>query len=599
MKLGTRNTTFTRMMLTFIGLGLLPMLLLSVMFLERYSRYLENTTISNYSQITSYFARNVGDLFDTVDEGMSALYDYETDDGRSLAEVLKDDTLSQSDRAVCVMEVFQDVAARSKYSSSQRLVDYRGNIYSMYSDQSKIMRKDAKSFYTSSNIMGADVRSLKILRTMEESNICVNSDDFIFNMVRNFMDTSSTGRAKNEVLGTLFVDVNVQEIEDQVQNMNLEEGRFYVYNVKEQNYIYSQNPNDYINGADPLDVYAADIQGKRGSFRHQTSWIFFEQIGHTEEYAVLKISDRYITGTFLKNSILFLLILLFSGGVLTVLYMLFSRWMNEPVRQIKAAMEEVENGNLDVQVDIRTKDEMAYVADGFNKMVQELQSYIDEVYVARICQKDAELNALKMQIQPHYLYNTLDVIRMTALEENDGKTAELLEALARHLRYVMGQQADRVPLRKELQFMWDYAAIIKVRYEDRIRIEIAAKKADMDLVIPKLILQPIVENSIKHGLREKEGPGNVVIHVERKADVLEIVVMDNGVGMEEEQVRRMQEVLERPEIGYTGEDGIVSVGMKNVYDRIKLNCGREYGFSIQSVKGMGTIVTYCLPIWEE
>ena len=341
------------------------------------------------------------------------------------------------------------------------------------------------------------------------------------------------------------------------------------------------------------------ITGSRGLFKEQSHWIFYEQIGQTPEYAVLKINDRYISGAFMKNGILFLMILLFSGGVLTVLYMLFSRWMNAPVRQIKAAMEAVENGNLDVQVDIRTKDEMAYVAEGFNKMVKELQSYIDQVYVARICQKDAELNALKMQIQPHYLYNTLDVIRMTALAEQDEKTAGLLEALARHLRYVMGRQQDRVPLKQELQFMWDYASIIKVRYEDRIKIEIAVEKKDMDLRIPKLILQPIVENCIKHGLREKEGTGHVVIHVERKADFLEIVVMDDGVGMKEEQVVKMQEVLDHPKIGYTGDDGIISVGMKNVYDRIKLNCGREYGFTIQSVEGMGTIVTYCLPIWEE
>ncbi|MEI3340229.1 MAG: ATP-binding protein [Eubacterium sp.] len=108
----------------------------------------------------------------------------------------------------------------------------------------------------------------------------------------------------------------------------------------------------------------------------------------------------------------------------------------------------------------------------------------------------------------------------------------------------------------------------------------------------------MVENAIRHGLREKEGNGTVAITVTRKTEYLEIVVMDDGVGMEEEQVRRMQEVLDYPQPGYVG-DGDVSVGMKNVYDRAKLNCEKEYGFTISSVKGMGTIVTYRLPIWEE
>ncbi len=599
MKRVIQNTTFTKMMFTFIGLGLVPMLLLSMMFLERYSRYLENTAVSNYSQITRYFSKNVDAILDSADEAMLGLYEYETDEEKSLADVLKDDSLSQSDRAACVTEMFQEVVARSPYISSLRFVDQRGTIYSMYKDQSKIMRKDAKAFYTSSKVMEGDVRSLRILRTMDESDICINTEDFIFHMVRCYMDTSSTAKARKEVLGTLFLNINVTVIAEQMAEMETQEGRFYVYDPKEHCYLYSQDQADYLNGADPLALEASMITGSRGLFKEQSHWIFYEQIGQSPEYAVLKIDDRYISGAFMKNGILFLMILLFSGGVLTVLYMLFSRWMNAPVRQIKAAMEAVENGNLDVQVDIRTKDEMAYVAEGFNKMVKELQSYIDQVYVARICQKDAELNALKMQIQPHYLYNTLDVIRMTALAEQDEKTAGLLEALARHLRYVMGRQQDRVPLKQELQFMWDYASIIKVRYEDRIKIEIAVEKKDMDLRIPKLILQPIVENCIKHGLREKEGTGHVVIHVERKADFLEIVVMDDGVGMKEEQVVKMQEVLDHPKIGYTGDDGIISVGMKNVYDRIKLNCGREYGFTIQSVEGMGTIVTYCLPIWEE
>lgn len=110
-------------------------------------------------------------------------------------------------------------------------------------------------------------------------------------------------------------------------------------------------------------------------------------------------------------------ILLFSCVVLITLYIMFSNRMSAPIRKVREAMKEVEGGQMDVHLDINTHDEMEIIADGFNKMVEKLQDYINQVYVAQICQKDAELNALKMQIQPHYLYNTLDVIRMTALDQ--------------------------------------------------------------------------------------------------------------------------------------------------------------------------------------
>lgn len=250
-------------------------------------------------------------------------------------------------------------------------------------------------------------------------------------------------------------------------------------------------------------------------------------------------------------------------------------------------------------MDLNTRDEMGYIADGFNQMTEHLRDYIQQVYMAWISRQDAELNALKMQIQPHYMYNTLDAIRMTALNQNDRRTAELLESLAHQLRYVIGNQSDRVYLREELDAIREYFMLMRDRYENRISLTIYMADKEGDLVVPKLILQPVVENAIRHGLREKTGNGSVGIRVERKTDFLEIVVMDDGVGMTEEQVSQMQKTLENPEIGVVDREGRISVGMKNVYDRIKLNCGAEYGFTIHSVRGMGTSVTFQLPVWEE
>lgn len=593
-------TTFSKLTVAYIFFGVIPLFVLGMLFFVRFSANIRETMIRNYAQINGYFARNVEDIIESADDAMGTLYDYETEDGDTLAAVLKDDSLSEGERAVHVVDALNQTMSQSSYIASTRFADYRGQIYSVYYNQEKTLRNDAES-YTRMGLISADkMRDLRILGTTEESNICVNSDDFIFVLVRNYMDTTSMDRAYNTPLGILFVDMNVDVIGDLVQKVGLDKGNIYVCNPTDGNYLYSSNQKDYLDGRNPLgENVMSHLTGTEGYEKIDDNWVFYRQIRNTDEYAVLTVNDAEAMGYYFSNRTMMAVILLFSCVVLITLYIMFSNRMSAPIRKVREAMKEVEGGQMDVHLDINTHDEMEIIADGFNKMVEKLQDYINQVYVAQICQKDAELNALKMQIQPHYLYNTLDVIRMTALDQEDEKTAELLECLAHQLRYVMGEHNERIRLRDELQMLREYFVIMKVRYEGRINLHIQISNEDLDLYILKMLLQPVVENAIKHGLREKSGEGSVAIRVSRNEDILEIVVMDDGIGMEENQVRQMQEILDVPEIGYIGEDGHVSIGMKNVYDRIKLNCGKEYGFRVESVKGVGTIVSYRLPIWEE
>lgn len=593
-------TTFSKLTVAYIFFGVIPLFVLGMLFFVRFSANIRETMIRNYAQINGYFARNVEDIIESADDAMGTLYDYETEDGDTLAAVLKDDSLSEGERAVHVVDALNQTMSQSSYIASTRFADYRGQIYSVYYNQEKTLRNDAES-YTRMGLISADkMRDLRILGTTEESNICVNSDDFIFVLVRNYMDTTSMDRAYNTPLGILFVDMNVDVIGDLVQKVGLDKGNIYVCNPTDGNYLYSSNQKDYLDGRNPLgENVMSHLTGTEGYGKIDDNWVFYRQIRNTDEYAVLTVNDAEAMGYYFSNRTMMAVILLFSCVVLITLYIMFSNRMSAPIRKVREAMKEVEGGQMDVHLDINTHDEMDIIADGFNKMVEKLQHYINQVYVAQICQKDAELNALKMQIQPHYLYNTLDVIRMTALDQEDEKTAELLECLAHQLRYVMGEHNERIRLQDELQMLREYFVIMKVRYEGRINLHIQISNEDLDLYILKMLLQPVVENAIKHGLREKSGEGSVAIRVSRNEDILEIVVMDDGIGMEENQVRQMQEILDVPEIGYIGEDGHVSIGMKNVYDRIKLNCGKEYGFRVESVKGMGTIVSYRLPIWEE
>ena len=181
------------------------------------------------------------------------------------------------------------------------------------------------------------------------------------------------------------------------------------------------------------------------------------------------------------------LALVISVAIIIALSLIFSGRISTPARELKRAMEAVRSGNLDTRISIRTGDEMEYLGEGFNEMVEQLSDTIQQVYLAQICQRDAELNALKMQIKPHYLYNTLDVIRMSALEQNDTKTARLIESLSKQLRYITDNHSERVTLREELDSLREYSVLIESRYEGRIKMKIEASNDDLDLYLQKLL----------------------------------------------------------------------------------------------------------------
>lgn len=308
----------------------------------------------------------------------------------------------------------------------------------------------------------------------------------------------------------------------------------------------------------------------------------------------LELYDSY------RSSQIFLLAMLCAAaGLVLALSLGVSVGISKPARDLKQAMGAVQKGDLNVRVDIHSGDELEYLGEGFNRMVEQLDDVIQEVYVAEICQRDAELNALKMQIQPHYLYNTLDVIRMSALDGGDSKTARLIESLSHQLRYVIGDHRDRVSLRQELDNVQEYGVLIAARYEGQIGVSIEAADSDLDLLVPKLLLQPFVENAVKHGLRDRPEGGTVLIEVVRLEDALQILVLNDGAPIEPERLEHIQNFLDRAAVGEQDGDGIVSVGMKNTYDRIKLNCGPAYGFTMDSGGSMGTIVTIRLPIWRD
>jgi two-component system sensor histidine kinase YesM len=260
-----------------------------------------------------------------------------------------------------------------------------------------------------------------------------------------------------------------------------------------------------------------------------------------------------------------------------------------PIHTLIATMREVEEGDLEVEVDVRSNSELGSLGRSFNRMTARLRTLIDEVYTSQIVRKEAELKALQAQINPHFLYNTLGVIYWTAKVEHAPKTAEVVQALARLFKLGLNQGNEMTTVARELEHLENYLVIQRVRFEVPPEVSIDVDADLLGCLTPKLVLQPLVENAFVHALAGLDRPGSIRIAgrlVPRDATALMVfTVEDNGVGME---AQRVSQVL-------SGVAASETYGLKNVNEVIRLTFGAEYGLAIESTPGSGTKVTVRMP----
>lgn len=278
------------------------------------------------------------------------------------------------------------------------------------------------------------------------------------------------------------------------------------------------------------------------------------------------------------------------------LYLIIYRVINKRVHVLLLSMEQLQKGRFDLKIPVKSKDEIGIISQAFNEMCEKLNVYVAQVYAAEIQRKNAELNALQTQIDPHFLYNTLDSIRTRALKENAKDTAEMIVLLGELFRWNSRTKDKFIQLEMELEYIETYLKLQKYRYDDQMEVEIKVEDECLDDYVPKLILQPLVENVIKHAFVERTGKGIIGITVKEKENIrLEITVFDNGIGIKEEKLREMNEQLKQQ----IDQDDFNSIGLQNVQARIRLLYGEPYGLQINSIDGMGTAVKVILPVLKE
>ncbi|NHN35390.1 sensor histidine kinase [Paenibacillus agricola] len=316
------------------------------------------------------------------------------------------------------------------------------------------------------------------------------------------------------------------------------------------------------------------------------------------------LNDWKIVGVFPETSVIeeinksrefFLYLTLANFLAPTLLILLISRSLHTRLITLLKHMKKVKNQNFELIVSNRHNDEVGQLTEEFNRMTMKIKLLIEDVYVAGIQKqnlelqrKQAQLNALQSQINPHFLFNALETIRMRSLIKNETETAKIIKNMAKIFRKSLTWGKDWVTIEEEMDLIMCFLEIQKYRFGDKLAFDIHVEQEAYRYKIPKMCFLPFVENASIHGLESIQGKGLVELHIHHSNEMLTFLLRDNGIGIPQDKLNGILSHLQDEDIGE-------SIGIKNVFIRLKLYYGDNFQFTIESIAGTGTAVRISIP----
>lgn len=406
-------------------------------------------------------------------------------------------------------------------------------------------------------------------------------------------------RGGNVQSGVLLVDINFSGIEQICKGVSFSNGRGYLYLIDGSGEIiyHPRQQLLYAELQEENNLAAAGYSDGTHTevFQSQRRQVTVKTVGYTgwKLVGVVPVEtfrDNY-SQTLFAVSLVF-----FSIFLLVFVNLRLSEWITAPMRQLDLAVKEQEKGAESVDFHVNGPYEVEHLSRSVQSMVSTMRRLMEDIRQHEEEKRRSELDVLQSQINPHFLYNTLDsVVWMT----ENGRTQEaivMLTALARFFRISLSNGRSIIPVADELEHARNYLTIQKMRYKNRFSADIFAEPGVGALYTSKLIVQPILENAIYHGMEYADGEGEIHIRAFRAGEDVVIEVEDNGPGMPEEVVEQLLKPSQEGAVPRAKGSGI---GLRNVHTRIRLTFGPAYGLSIRSEPDRGTLVRICLPALEQ
>jgi len=401
---------------------------------------------------------------------------------------------------------------------------------------------------------------------------------------------------KNKKIGFINGAVNLEKISEIASSIDVYNGFSWIMNKDMDIYSISKDilTNKYISAEELNKIIKKSKEINSGTISlkniyNKDATLFFSSIPYTEDWILCTIiENNYIhaqTNNIINLVIILGIILLFFSILLAII---ISGTLVKPIYKLKNHMVEVSNGNLDSYYETKNNDEISILGKVFNQMLMDIKKLINQVYKVQTQKRNAELRVLQSQINPHFLYNTLDTIQWKALEYKAFDVADMINSLSIFFRISLSDGKEFITISDEIEHVRNYLEIQKTRYKDKISYSINLNESISQNLVPKMIIQPLVENSIYHGLKLKKQKGIININVLSENDYIIIEVIDNGIGMDHKMLATTKDNL------YNSIES-EHYGLYNINERLKLTFKDKYNIDIDSEFGKGTKVLLKIP----
>lgn len=431
---------------------------------------------------------------------------------------------------------------------------------------------------------------IQLISVVTGRNIVTNrsySIDDVFSLAKAVQDPET-----GEVLGVILLDIRHDIIQSSINGVTIGEKGFVFVMDQEDNIVYTPvngivyrvNPK-WVKAMEPMSV---QIQGGSYQIRSELSpYTGWRTVGVFSMDEVMSSVNTivYILFTCVIISLVLVVIVSFK----------FSRTLTNPIFKLKRLMKQAESGDLTVRFNFQHNDEIGELGQSFNHMIARIDQLIQMVYVEQENKRTAEMKSLQEQIKPHFLYNTLDTISWMARDYDAEDIVRLVDALTNMFRIGLSHGKDIITVKEEITHVSNYLYIQKIRYKDKLNYVIHVDESLYAVEVPKLILQPLVENAIYHGVKAKRGGGTITITGVPEGENLVFTVQDNGAGMPQEKVEELNRRMSERSV----LDEKKSFGLFYIRERIQLCYGKGYGVHVESTLGEGTRVTITLPLYQK
>lgn len=431
---------------------------------------------------------------------------------------------------------------------------------------------------------------IQLISVVTGRNIVTNrsySIDDVFSLAKAVQDPET-----GEVLGVILLDIRHDIIQSSINGVTIGEKGFVFVMDQEDNIVYTPvngivyrvNPK-WVKAMEPMSV---QIQGGSYQIRSELSpYTGWRTVGVFSMDEVMSSVNTivYILFTCVIISLVLVVIVSFK----------FSRTLTNPIFKLKRLMKQAESGDLTVRFNFEHNDEIGELGQSFNHMIARIDQLIQMVYVEQENKRTAEMKSLQEQIKPHFLYNTLDTISWMARDYDAEDIVRLVDALTNMFRIGLSHGKDIITVKEEITHVSNYLYIQKIRYKDKLNYVIHVDESLYAIEVPKLILQPLVENAIYHGVKAKRGGGTITITGVPEGENLVFTVQDDGAGMLQEKVEELNRRMSERSV----LDEQKSFGLFYIRERIQLCYGTGYGVHVESALGEGTRVTITLPLYQK